>query len=66
MCFAELSSGLQSFCHLLSMLQKGGRSLIMGEELITVEQTSSRMPSLVQIKKPPLTLFAETALYIWS
>lgn len=38
-------------CHLLSMLQKGGRSLITGEELITVEQTSSRMPSLVQKKK---------------
>lgn len=63
MCFTQLSSSLQSFCHLLSMLQKGNRSLITGEELITVEQTSYRMPSLVQ-KDPPLTLLAETALYI--
>lgn len=56
----QLSSSLQSFGHLLNMLQKGGGSLIMGEELITVEQTSFRMPSLVE-KEPPLTLLAETA-----
>lgn len=56
----QLFSCLQSFGHLLNMLQKGGRSLITGEELITVEQTSLTMPSLVE-KEPPLTLLAETA-----